>query len=105
MGGADNQKLEALIEEARASGGSERANYQLFVLGFCEVLDLPRPVMAREENEFNDYGFERRIAFKHPDGSTTPGWIDCYRRGSFILEAKQSAKRQARKADPSKSQN
>ncbi len=104
MGGADNQKLEALIEEARASGGSERANYQLFVLGLCEVLDLPRPVMAREENEFNDYGFERRIAFKHPDGSTTPGWIDCYRRGSFILEAKQSAKRQARKADPSKCQ-
>jgi len=101
MGGADNQKLDALIEEARASGGSERANYQLFVLGLCEVLDLPRPVMAREENEFNDYGFERRIAFKHPDGSTTPGWIDCYRRGSFILEAKQSAKRQARKADPS----
>jgi hypothetical protein len=100
MAVGNSEKLDELIAEAQASGGSERANYQLFVLGLCETLGVPRPVMAREENQFNDYAFERRIAFKHADGTTTPGWIDCYRRGAFILEAKQSAKRQARKADP-----
>jgi hypothetical protein len=99
MGENDGGKLDELIAEAQASGGAERANYQLFVLGLCEALGVPRPVMARAENEYNDYSFERRIAFKHPDGSTTPGFIDCYRRGSFILEAKQSTKRQAAKAD------
>ena len=43
--------------------------------------------------------FERRVDFKHPDGSTTAGRIDCYRRGCFILEAKQSGKRQGAKVD------
>jgi len=93
--------LETLIAEAGASGGSELANYQLFVERLCVALDLPRPMMAREENERNDYVFERRIDFKHPDGTRTPGRIDCYRRGSFILEAKQSGKRRPAKPDAS----
>src|SRR5690606_32134494 len=79
--------------EAGASGGSERANYQLFIIGLCEALGLERPAMAMEENQFNDYVFERSIAFKHADGTTTSGFIDCYRRNCFVLEAKQSRKR------------
>ena len=101
MSSGDNHKLEELIAEAQASGGAERANYQLFVLGLCEALDLQKPAMAMEENERNDYVFERRIDFKHPDGNRTPGWIDCYRRGAFILEAKQSAKREASRQNAS----
>lgn len=93
-------KLAALITEAKASGGSELANYQLFILGLCEVLGLDRPAMAQEQNDRNDYVFERRVDFKHPDGSRSAGRIDCYRRGCFILEAKQSSKRQALKVDP-----
>ncbi|MEE7463116.1 hypothetical protein MFUR16E_18630 [Methylobacterium fujisawaense] len=89
----DAEKLEVLITEAKASGGSERSNYQLFVERLCVVLALPRPAMAREENRLNDYVFERTVSFKHPDGSTTSGFIDCYRRDSFVLEAKQSRKR------------
>lgn len=96
----DTEKLDALIAEAKASGGSELANYQLFVLGLCEALGLPRPAMAQEQNDRNDYVFERRVDFKHPDGTRSAGRIDCYRRGSFILEAKQSAKRQGAKVDP-----
>lgn len=93
-------KLTALIAEAKASGGSELANYQLFILGLCEALGLDRPAMAQEQNDRNDYVFERRVDFKHPDGSRSAGRIDCYRRGCFILEAKQSSKRQALKVDP-----
>ncbi|WP_342714099.1 DNA methyltransferase [Bradyrhizobium sp. B039] len=97
MGNAstDNEKLETLITEAKASGGSELANYQLFIERLCIALGLPRPAMAQEQNSLNDYVFERRVDFKHPDGSRTAGRIDCYRRGRFILEAKQSGKRQA----------
>lgn len=94
------EKLETLIAEAKASGGSELANYQLFILGLCEALGLDRPAMAQEQNDRNDYVFERRVDFKHPDGSRSAGRIDCYRRGCFILEAKQSSKRQALKVDP-----
>ena len=89
----DNDRLEALIAEEAASGGAERANYQLFLSRMAEALGLPAPQMQAEENQLNDYVFERRIAFKHPNGTTTPGFIDLYKRGCFILEAKQSSKR------------
>jgi hypothetical protein len=94
----DSAKLEALIADASASGGAERANYQLFVERLCSALGLPGPDMAREENERNDYVFERRIDFKHPDGTTSSGFIDCYRKNCFVLEAKQSRKREQSKA-------
>lgn len=94
----DSGKLESLIADVMASGGAEMANAQPFVMRLTEALGLPQPDFAREENRFNDYVFERAVAFKHPDGSSTTGRIDCYRRGSFILEAKQSAKRV--KSDP-----
>ncbi|MCB1465774.1 MAG: class I SAM-dependent DNA methyltransferase, partial [Rhizobiaceae bacterium] len=97
----DIDKLDTLIAAGLQSGGSELANYQLFVIGLCEALGLDRPNMAQEQNELNDYVFERRVDFKHPDGSRTAGRIDCYRRGCFILEAKQSGKRQGAKVDAS----
>ncbi|QQR37637.1 hypothetical protein JI749_08550 [Devosia oryziradicis] len=87
--------LDDLIAEATASGGSERANYQLFVTGLCDVLGVPRPAMSQEANARNDYVFERSLDYRHPDGSTTKLYVDCYKRGSFVLEAKQSARRQA----------
>ncbi|MDO9450447.1 MAG: hypothetical protein Q7J21_08185, partial [Rugosibacter sp.] len=37
----------------------------------------------------NAYVFERRITFRHGDGSESAGFIDCYRRGAFVLEAKK----------------
>jgi hypothetical protein len=33
--------------------------------------------------------FERPISFVHGDGTSSPGRIDCYRRGHFVLEAKK----------------
>jgi hypothetical protein len=97
---ADVPILERLIAEASASGGSELANYQIFVLGLCEALGLDRPAMAQEQNSLNDFVFERRVDFKHSDGSRTAGRIDCYKRGCFILEAKQSGKRTQRRQRP-----
>lgn len=83
----------AFIEKAKASGGAEMANCQPFIERLCRFLSLPEPDLATEHNHQNDYVYERRIEFKHPDGTTSPGRIDLYKRGHFILEAKQSAKR------------
>ena len=77
------------IERWKASGASERANYQLFLSELCDVLDVPRPEPARPEEEHNHYVFEKSVTFRHNDGTTTIGRIDLYKRGCFVLEAKQ----------------
>ena len=78
---------EAFIARWRAAGGSERANYQLFVGELCALLDLPAPEPARDDPRDNAYVFERRVDFAHGDGSSSSGFIDCYKRGAFVLEA------------------
>ncbi|WP_424968372.1 class I SAM-dependent DNA methyltransferase [Dinoroseobacter sp. S375] len=85
--------FEEFLAQAQSSGGSEMANCHLFIERLCGFLNLPQPELSTEENRFNDYVFERRVDFKHPDGTTTPGRIDLYKRDCFILEAKQSSKR------------
>jgi hypothetical protein len=94
--GVDTDALSALIADVKASGGSEIANTQPFVERLCRALGLAPPTFSSEQNQHNDYVFERRISFKHPDGSTTPGRIDLYNRGCFVLESKQSSLREAR---------
>lgn len=69
--------------------GSERANYQLFITELCGLLDVPLPEPASEDTRDNAYVFERRVTFAHGDGTTSSGFIDCYRRGAFVLEAKK----------------
>jgi len=71
-------------------GGAERANYALFLVELADLLDLPHPDPAGATHENNDYVFERAVRLKHLDGNTSVGRIDLYRRGSFVLEAKQS---------------
>ncbi len=98
----DSAKLSKLIADAKASGGSELANYQLFVERLCNAYGLNGPDMAKEETALNDYVFERKVSFNLPDGTSAPGRIDCYKRGSFILEAKQSPKRQRQREEAAK---
>ncbi|MDP4823474.1 MAG: hypothetical protein NWR47_05950 [Aestuariivirgaceae bacterium] len=85
--------MQSLIAEAKASGGSERGNCQIFVSGLCAALGLPAPVMTQPKSALNDYVYERNVEFKHPDGSKTAGFMDCYKRDCFVLEAKQSLRR------------
>ncbi|KFG68420.1 DNA methyltransferase [Microvirga sp. BSC39] len=70
-------------------GGQERANYQLFLIRLCRLLNLPEPEAADATHEHNDYVFER-VVQKQRDDEKSLGRIDLYRRGSFVLEAKQS---------------
>ena len=71
-------------------GGAERANFPLFLTELCALLDLPQPDPADATHERNDYVFERAVTFPDEAGRSRHGRIDLYRRGCFVLEAKQS---------------
>ncbi|SOC04757.1 class I SAM-dependent DNA methyltransferase [Rhodobacter maris] len=81
-------QIEDFIERWKHSGGSERANFQTFANELCEVLGLPRPAPATEATQANSYCFEHPVTFIHT-GAQSRGFIDLYRAGHFVMEAKQ----------------
>ncbi|MDD2859721.1 MAG: class I SAM-dependent DNA methyltransferase [Acidiphilium sp.] len=78
-------------------GGAERANYAMFLAELCDMLDVPRPHPAAATSADNDYVFERAVKKTGPDGSTTQGRIDLYKRDCFVLEAKQTRQQGGKK--------
>ena len=81
--------LSAFLARWQHADGSELANYQLFITDLCQLLGVGSPDPAREDTRDNAYVFERRVTFRHGDGSASAGRIDCYKRGHFVLEAKK----------------
>ena len=81
-------------------GGAERANYQMFLSELCDVIGVPRPEPAGAEREHNDYVFERAVRRRDSDEVNSSKRIDLYKRGCFILEAKQSRLPGGRNAIP-----
>lgn len=81
------------IARWKTSSAAERSNFQLFMSELCTVLDLPQPQPATQNEDDNAYVFERNVRFHHGDGSQSIGRIDLYKRGCFVLEGKQSRKR------------
>jgi len=92
----EDAKIQTFIDRWKASAGAERANYQGFLLELCDVLGVPRPDGATTDDTHNAYVFERSVKFHHPDGSTSTGRIDLYKRGCFVLEAKQGVEKRER---------
>lgn len=90
--------VEAFIERWSASEGAERANYALFLSELCDLLEVERPHPARADSTLNDYVFERAVRFNDPVTGSATGRIDLYKRGCFVLEAKQSRERGQPKA-------
>ncbi len=89
--GESAARVEAFIARWNSGeGGAERANYALFLVELTDLLDLPHPDPAGASRETNDYVFERAVRNTGADGKERIGRIDLYRRGCFILEAKQS---------------
>lgn len=66
-------------------GASELFASQSFLIDLCHLLGVDTPHPTPEQN----YMFERPIVFAHGDGSSSPGRIDLYRRGAFVLESKK----------------
>jgi hypothetical protein len=78
-------------------GGQERANYAPFLSELCDVLGVPRPDPAAATTETNDYVFERVVQDFDAEGGISRRRIDLYKRGCFVLEAKQSRQKGGKK--------
>lgn len=89
---ATPEAVETFITRWKGTTGTEKANYQLFLSELCALLALPTPDPASKDNIENAYTFERRVDIQNPDGSENRGFIDLYKRGAFVLEAKQTGK-------------
>ncbi len=78
--------LRALAERWANVPAAERANYQLYIIEFCNALGVtpPQPRGSGYEFEFPVTATDRRT------GRDTSNFIDLYRRGCFILEAKHT---------------
>jgi hypothetical protein len=84
-------EIDAFIAHWRDTGGSELANTQSFINGLCQLLGVDAPAGSRTNDAHNDYVFERRVFQDNGDGTTSFGRVDCYKRDSFILDAKQGS--------------
>lgn len=80
--------VDDFIARWTTSGGSERANFQQFAIELTQLLDVPAPKPATADAQNDDYRFERPVTFIHT-GTQSRGFIDLYRRGCFVMEAKQ----------------
>jgi hypothetical protein len=81
------------IARWKGSGAAERANFQPFLGELCDVLGVERPEPAQADDSHNAYVFERNVIFDNGDGTTNKGRIDLYKRGCFVMEAKQGSDR------------
>ena len=80
-----SEGAKAFIARWAAASASERANSQPFLCELCDMLGVARPEPTREAG----YAFEFDVTEHHPDGSTTKGRIDLFKRQCFVLESKQ----------------
>ncbi|WP_299820204.1 DNA methyltransferase [uncultured Pontibacter sp.] len=83
--------IESFISRWKASGASERANYQLFLTELCELLGVEKPMPATDKVHEANYTFERPVVFDDGEGRTSTNFIDLYKKDCFVLEAKQGA--------------
>ncbi|MEY2883445.1 MAG: hypothetical protein RL490_1169 [Pseudomonadota bacterium] len=70
-------------------GGAERANFPIFISEFCRALGLPEPGQAIG-GILSDYQYEAPVRPDAAFSAKASGRIDLYKRGCFVLEAKQS---------------
>lgn len=70
----------------RPSEGAERRTSQMFLGALCRLLRVPGPEVTGQ-----DYCFEKAVAVRHWNGARSTGFIDLYKKGCFVLEAKQGS--------------
>lgn len=89
--------LSTFIAKWKESAASERANKDSFLLDLCDVLGVPHPDAKTGDPERDQYVFEREAVLVHGGERHSVGFIDLYKRGCFILEAKQGSEADSKK--------
>ena len=80
----------------RDAGAAERANKDSFLAELCDLLGVPRPDPKTNDPARDRYVFEKEV-LRPGEERASLGFIDLYRAGAFVLEAKQvdAAKRES----------
>jgi hypothetical protein len=78
--------LRALRDRWAGVPAAERANSQTYISELCAALGVPVPQPAG-----SGYEYELPVKLITRDGTETQGFVDCYKAGCFILEAKDVA--------------
>jgi hypothetical protein len=76
------------LERWLGSAGSERSHSQPFFMELCDLLDVPRP--PTQGDAIDGYRLEKPLEITHPDGHRSQDRIDFYKKGCFVIEAKQA---------------
>ncbi len=84
-----SQNAGNFVARWQQSSAAERANYALFLSELCDFLEIPRPKPTQADESANSYVIDKAVYLQNLDGSTTPNYIDLYKRRCFVLEAKQ----------------
>ena len=93
-------KAQQFIKNWSGARVGERASFQPFISELCDVLNVEVP--DRDRPGHPDYGFERpvRLSESRKSGALKPSRMDLYRRGCFVMEAKQPERLDRPRADP-----
>jgi hypothetical protein len=83
--------IDEFIRKWAATGAAERANYQIFLIELCDLLGVDRPEGAKPDASQNAYVFDHPVLYNDGFDHTSTNWIDLYKRGCFVLEAKQGS--------------
>jgi SAM-dependent methyltransferase len=78
---------EHFIKTWKNAQGGERPQAQAFLIDFCDLIGVARPMDG-------DYKFEYPVR-----SNTGTDRLDLYKRGAFIIEAKQTRIKQTKKSD------
>lgn len=82
--------IEVFIARWRVSEGAERAAYAQFLSELCGLIGVEPPEPPTSDSGAVTYRFEYPVRFTDPAGGAGTGRIDLYKKGAFVLEAKQS---------------
>jgi hypothetical protein len=83
--------IEDFVRRWPASAAAERANFQSFCNELCDLLAVPRPDPARQDERDYAYVYDKTVWSDDGDGKRTANFIDLYKRARFVLEAKQGS--------------
>ncbi len=83
-------QINTFLARWEGSGDAERANKDSFLAELCDVLGVERPHPKTGDPAADTYVFEKNLPRAKAGGAST-SFVDLYKAGCFLLEAKQGA--------------